>query len=100
MARTDKTYLGQLKSADPCNSRLSNDEGLASMVSSYLDGELSGAELERLEELLRGDDALAREVAELRRIDHQLMEIGSDILSEPVPDSMLEALSSLREPKS
>ena len=70
------------------------DDQLAAAVSSYLDGQLMGEELERFEALLRNNSSLAREVREMRNIELQLMEMGSDILSEPVPDALIEALSS------
>ncbi len=69
------------------------DEGLAAAVSAYLDGELMGKELEDFETRLQKDPALAREVQEMRNIESQLMELGADILSEPVPEAMIEALS-------
>ena len=93
MAMTEKTQPGAQKSAEPPASRVSQDERLAAMVSAYLDGELMGKDLADFETLLSTDEALAREVAELRRIDRQLMEIGADVLLEPVPESLLEALS-------
>ncbi len=62
------------------------------MFSAYLDGELTGSDLEEVEALLRGNEALAREVDEMRWIELQLTSLGSDILAEPIPDSLLEAL--------
>jgi anti-sigma factor RsiW len=71
------------------------DDRLAAKVSAYLDGQLSGEELAEFEMLLQTDSALAREVQEMRNIESQLMNMGSDILSEPVPDTLLQALSRL-----
>ncbi len=65
------------------------------MVSAYLDGELAGEELAQFESLMQSNEALSREVAEMRRIDRQLTQLGEDILSEPIPDALLRALSQL-----
>ncbi len=54
-----------------------------------------GTDLEEFEALLHSNEDLAREVADMRRIELQLTELGSDILSEPIPDSLLDALSHL-----
>ncbi len=78
-------------------SLLTQDEQLAAAVSAYLDGELEGAALAEFEILLRENKALAHEVEDIRRIDLQLTGIGADILSEPVPDSLLEPLSRLTQ---
>lgn len=75
--------------------RAARDEGLAATVSAYLDGELTGEDLVEFETLLRNDDALSREIAEMRRIDRQLTELGAEILDEPIPDALLEALTRL-----
>jgi anti-sigma factor RsiW len=72
------------------------DERTAAMVSAYLDGELEGDELLSFEVLLRDNEALSREVVEMRRINRQLTELGADILSEPIPNALLEALSRLQ----
>ncbi len=65
------------------------------MVSAYLDGELRGVELEEFKTLLDNNEALAREVTEMQRIDSQLTELGADILSEPIPPSLLRTISKL-----
>ena len=75
------------------DARALNDEQLAALISSYLDGELTRSEVEEFESLMREDDSLAREVQQLRKIGFQLTEIGTDILSEPIPDALLEALT-------
>ena len=77
--------------------RVTQDEGLAAVVSSYLDGELTGEELVEFETLLRNNDALSREIAEMRRIDWQLTGLGADILDEPIPEALLEALAQLED---
>ena len=77
--------------------RVTQDEGLASVVSSYLDGELSGEELVEFETLLRNNEALSREIAEMRSIDRQLTGLGADILAEPIPEALLEALARLED---
>jgi anti-sigma factor RsiW len=71
------------------------DDRLAATASAYLDGRLSGEELSEFEKLLENNKALAREVQEIRNIELQLMKMGSDILSEPVPDALLDAFSRL-----
>ena len=47
------------------------------------------------ETLLRNNEALSREIAEMRRIDRQLTGLGADILDEPIPEALLEALAQL-----
>ena len=71
------------------------DEELAAMISAYLDGELAGKDLEEFESLLKIDRALAQEVQDMRAIELRLMEMGSNILAEPLPEAMLEALSKI-----
>ncbi len=95
MRITDKTKQGAVANADLGASQVSQDEVLAGTVSAYLDGELSGRDLMDFETLLKNDEGLSREIAEMRRIDRQLTEIGADILAEPIPDALLEALSKL-----
>lgn len=48
-----------------------------------------------MKSLLQSDAALAREVQEMRSIKSRLMELGADILAEPLPEAMLEALSKI-----
>jgi len=95
MPITNETKPGAPKSADQRTSQVSRDEALAATVSAYLDGELSGGDLVEFEILLRNNEALSREIAEMRRIDRQLIELGADILAEPIPDALLQALSKL-----
>ena len=87
--------LGGSTGANPKQAVILKDEQLATIVSAYLDGELEGKDLEKFESLLKSDAALAREVREMRSIEFRLMEMGADILSEPVPEAMLEALSKI-----
>lgn len=75
------------------------DDRLAAMVSAYLDGELAGEERAEFVALLHCDEGLSREVADMRRIDHQLTELGNDILSEPIPEALLAPLKRLGEPR-
>ena len=96
MPMTEKTQSGASKQTVSAAPDIAHDEQLAAVVSAYLDGELTGEDLEEFETLLRNNEALAREVAEMRRLDHELGEIGAEILSEPVPDNLLELLSGLR----
>ena len=95
MRMTDKKMLGGSIGANPKQAVILKDEQLATIVSAYLDGELEGKDLEKFESLLKSDAALAREVQEMRSIEFRLMEMGADILSEPVPEAMLEALSKI-----
>ncbi len=87
--------LGDPSGVKTTKAEILKDEALAATVSAYLDGELDGKDLEEFEALLRGNSTLAREVQEMRNIELRLMEMGADILSEPVPDAMLEALSKI-----
>jgi anti-sigma factor RsiW len=95
MPMTDQNKPGCALSAEPAAARVAQDEKLASAISAYLDGELTGEELAKFEALLRNDEALSREVAGMRRIGQQLTTLGADILDEPIPDAMLEALARL-----
>jgi anti-sigma factor RsiW len=96
MPKTEKTQTVVQKSGESGISLLAQDEELASTVSAYLDRELEGQALIDFEALLHANESLAREVAEMRRIDHCLTEIGAGILSEPVPEALLAPLSRLR----
>ena len=90
---TDQNKPSYPLSAAGGGARVMQDEGLASGVSAYLDGELTGEELVEFETLLRNNEALSREIAEMRRIDRQLTGLGADILAEPIPEALLEALA-------
>jgi len=78
---------GDLSSGTP------QDDRLPVIISAYLDGELQGDELVLFEALLNENTALASEVAEMRHIERQLAQLGTDILSEPVPEALLKALA-------
>ena len=95
MPMTDQKMLGDPTGDNPRQAAILKDERLAAMISAYLDGELGGKDLEEFELLLKSDGALAREVQEMRSIEWRLMEMGADILDEPVPEGMLEALSKI-----
>jgi anti-sigma factor RsiW len=95
MPMTDEIQSGEPGARDCSTSPIAKDERLTAMVSAYLDGELRGKELEEFEELLRNDQALAREIAEIRQIELQLATMGADILEEPIPQAILDALSPL-----
>ncbi len=97
MPMTEKTQSGATISGEIRASEVTQDEGLAATVSSYLDGELTGEDLAEFQDLLCNSEALSRQVADMRSIDRQLIEIGADILSEPIPEALLEAL--LRKPR-
>jgi anti-sigma factor RsiW len=94
MPKTETTSSGETDRGCESAEAL-QDERIAAMVSAYLDGELPGSDLEQFKALLRDNEAFSREVAEMRRIDRQLTELGADILAEPIPASMLQALSKL-----
>jgi hypothetical protein len=66
---------------------------LAATVSAYLDGKLAGVKLAAFEAILRQDEILSQELAWMQWLNHQLKEIGADILAEPIPGFLLEALS-------
>lgn len=95
MPMTDQKVLGNQRWVETKQAELLKDERLAAVISAYLDGELEGKDLEEFESLLKSDLALAREVQEMRAIELRLMEMGADILSEPLPEAMLEALSKI-----
>jgi anti-sigma factor RsiW len=95
MPMTDQKVLGNQRWVETKQAGFLKDERLAALISAYLDGELEGKDVEEFESLLKSDPALAREVQEMRAIELRLMEMGADILSEPVPDAMLEALSKI-----
>lgn len=95
MPMTDQKVLGNQRWVETKQAELLKDERLAAVISAYLDGELEGKDLEEFELLLKSDLALAREVQEMRAIELRLMEMGADILSEPLPEAMLEALSKI-----
>ncbi len=98
MAMTEKTQPSAPLASGLAISLISRDEKLAATVSAYLDGELTGKELAEFEALLLSDEVLKREVADMRRIDSQLTELGTDILSEPIPDTLLEPFARLGGP--
>ncbi len=95
MPMTDQKVLGNQRWIETKQAEFLKDEPLAAVLSAYLDGELEGKDVEEFESLLKSDPALAREVQEMRAIELRLMEMGADILSEPVPHAMLEALSKI-----
>ncbi len=95
MATTKQKPLGDIMGAHPERPEILRDERLAATVSDYLDGQLPGKEREEFEALLAKDAALARAVEDVRVIEMQLAKIGSDILSEPVPEFLLEAFAKL-----
>jgi len=78
---------------DDTSSEAFRDDRLPLIVSAYLDGELLGEELAAFEALLKDNPTLASEVAEMRQIEEQLAKIGTDILAEPVPEALLQAIA-------
>jgi anti-sigma factor RsiW len=85
------------KSIEATCSLTLGDERVAAMASAYLDGKLQGAELEEFQSLLKENEAIAREVDEMRQIEHQLREIGAALLLEPIPEALLRSFSRLRQ---
>jgi len=64
--------------------------------SAYFDWEPQGAGLGAVGSLLPKNLELRREVDCIRRLGEQLNELGADILSEPVPEFLLDAVRRLR----
>ena len=95
MPMTDQKVLGDQRGVKTKQIEFLKDERLAAAISAYLDGELEGKDLEEFESLLKSNPAIAREVQDMRAIELRLMEMGAGILSEPVPDAMLQALSKI-----
>jgi anti-sigma factor RsiW len=95
MPMTDPKRPGRPKSNELGSGQLTLEEGLTGKVSAYLDGELHGPDLAQFEALLKTDEALALEVAGMRRIGRQLTKLGADILAEPIPDALLDTLTRL-----
>ncbi|MFZ1108245.1 MAG: hypothetical protein WAN43_07865 [Rhodomicrobium sp.] len=93
---TNQKQPGDTLGARGEGAEILEDDRLAATASAYLDGQLSGEELAEFETLLQNDKALAREVQDMRNIELQLMKIGADILSEPVPETLLDAFSQLK----
>jgi anti-sigma factor RsiW len=93
MPMTKQKQLGEPAGGD--RGEILKDDRLADTVSAYIDGQLSGEELEKFKALLESNVPLAREVQDMRDIELQLMEMGSDILSEQVPEALLEAFKRL-----
>lgn len=73
-------------------SQLLRNERLAGMLSSYLDNGLEGEALTEFEALLLENPGLAREVEEMQRVEQALKLIGQDVLDEPVPGYLLDAV--------
>jgi anti-sigma factor RsiW len=97
MPMTKQTTLGGFDGSGAGSADMLKDERLAMMVSAYLDDRLSDKDLEEFEALLESNPGLAREVREMRGIESQLKEMGTDILFEPVPDALLKALAPLKQ---
>jgi|SRR5258706_10696298 hypothetical protein len=95
MPMTEKDQPGEEAGPTSKVAQLLRDDRLAGMISNYIDGELHGIELEELETLLRRNESLVHQIGEMRLIERQLGRIGTDILSEPIPEEMLEILSRL-----
>jgi anti-sigma factor RsiW len=93
MPMTKQRQLGEPAGGN--RGEILRDDRLADAVSAYMDGQLSGEDLETFKALLASNGSLAREVQDMRDIESQLMDMGSDILSEPVPEALLEAFKRL-----
>jgi hypothetical protein len=79
-------------------SEILQDDRLAAMLSAYLDGALEGQDLEEFTQLLQLNGKLAREIEEMHRVESQLRLLGEEILNEPVPPELLEALQRKKSP--
>jgi anti-sigma factor RsiW len=97
MPMTDPKRPGRLSCNELGSGQPALEEGFTAKVSAYLDGELYGQDLAQFEALLKADEALALEVAGMRRIGQQLTKLGADILAEPIPDALLETLTRLED---
>jgi anti-sigma factor RsiW len=95
MPTTEQKKLDDLGETFSRPGGILKDDRLAAAVSAYLDGQLMGEDLAEFESLLEKDESLAREVKEMRKIEVKLMEMGAEILSEPIPDTLIAALTRL-----
>jgi anti-sigma factor RsiW len=68
------------------------NERAAMLVCAYLDGVLAGEDEEEFARLMN-DEAFAREVRELEKIELSLREVGREVLNEGVPASLLDIIS-------
>lgn len=59
----------------------------------YIEGRLDPALRRKVEDMLAKDAHLADEVERLRRQAEKLRKLGDDLLSEPVPDEMLDLIN-------
>jgi transposase len=85
-----------LKSLGASRQGLPESGEIAAAVSAYLEGNLAGAQPAPFEAIF--DEVLSQELAQMRRLNDQLKEIGAEILAEPIPDFLLEALTPLPSP--
>ncbi|MCA1941123.1 MAG: hypothetical protein LDL26_09010 [Caenispirillum bisanense] len=67
-------------------------ETLDATIDDYLAGRLTADERSRLEMLIEENPEVRRRVDVLRAQEEALRHLGSDILDEPVPDRLLQAL--------
>lgn len=67
-------------------------ETLDATIDDYLAGRLTADERSRLETLIEENPEVRRRVDVLRAQEEALRHLGSDILHEPVPDRLLQAL--------
>lgn len=67
-------------------------ETLDATIDDYLTGRLPADERSRLETLIEENPEVRRRVDVLRAQEEALRHLGSDILDEPVPDRLLQAL--------
>ncbi|SOD95851.1 anti-sigma factor family protein [Caenispirillum bisanense] len=67
-------------------------ETLDATIDDYLAGRLTADERSRLETLIEENPEVRRRVDVLRAQEEALRHLGSDILDEPVPDRLLQAL--------
>jgi anti-sigma factor RsiW len=62
----------------------------------YIEGRLDAAHSRKVEDTLAKDANLAAEVARLRRQAVKLQEFGKRVLTEPIPQEMLDLIDKFR----
>jgi negative regulator of sigma E activity len=67
------------------------------LLSAYLDGELSGDDLKRVEQALTTDTAAKKRFAQLRRSDEMVNTVAASIDDEPLPDAIAQLLGPSKE---
>ncbi len=92
MPMSEKNEAGETLDHGMLLSDLLGDERLRDMLSAFIDDRLEGAELEEFQQLLNDNETLAREVKSMRGVEEQLKLLGAEVLDEPIPEALLEAV--------